>query len=132
VSGQNVEIVRRIYESWNSNDLGLELFDPSFELHQTGPSPDPVRVYRGHDGLLQSARELFSGLRDLSWDPEDFIGAPNNKVVVPFWFRAIGRSTGLPVEWPLIHVWALRDDLAIRCETYEDRAEALDAVGLRQ
>jgi hypothetical protein len=34
VSEQNVEIVRRIYEVWNSNDLGLELFDPSFELHQ--------------------------------------------------------------------------------------------------
>jgi hypothetical protein len=31
----------------------------------------------------------------------------------------------------LVHVWTLRDDLAIRCETYEDLAEALEAVGLR-
>jgi pimeloyl-ACP methyl ester carboxylesterase len=29
VPAENVEIVRRIYEAWNSGDLGLELFDPS-------------------------------------------------------------------------------------------------------
>jgi ketosteroid isomerase-like protein len=132
VSAQNVDFVRRIYEAWNSDDPGLELFDPSFELHQGAALLDSARVFRGHDGLLQAGKELFGGLRDLSWKPDDFIAAPDDRVVVPFRFRAIGRSTGIPVEAPLVHVWALRDGLAIRCETYEDLAEALEAVGLRQ
>jgi ketosteroid isomerase-like protein len=89
-------------------------------------------VFRGHDGLLQAVKELFSGLRDLSWTPDDFIAAPDDRVVVPFRFRAMGRSTGIPLEIPLVHVWTLRDELAIRCETYEDLAEALEAVGLRE
>jgi len=32
----------------------------------------------------------------------------------------------------LVHVWTLRDCLAIRCETYEDLAKALEAVGLSE
>ena len=131
MSRENVEIVRRIYEAWNSDDPGLELFDPSFELHQTATSPDSARLFRGHDGLLQSAQELFSGLRDLSWKPDDFVAAPDDRVVVPFRFCATGRSSGVQVDMSLVHVWTLRDDLAIRCETYEDLAEALEAVGLR-
>jgi ketosteroid isomerase-like protein len=58
--------------------------------------------------------------------------APDDRVVVPFRFRAIGRSSGVPVDLFLVHVWTLRDGLAIRCETYENSPEALEAVGLGQ
>jgi ketosteroid isomerase-like protein len=132
VSARNVEIVRRIYEAWNSGELGLELFDPSFELHQTATMLDSASVFRGHDGLLQAVQELFSGLRDLTWEPDDFFAAPDGRVVVPFRFHATGRTSGVSVDMFLVHVWTLHNDLAIRCETYEDSAEALQAVGMRQ
>ena len=131
MSRENVEVVRRIYEAWNRVDLGLEFFDPAFELHQTPTLVDTDRVFRGHDGLLQAVRELFSGLRDLSWHPDDFLVAPDNQVVVPFRFKATGRSQGVTVEMKLVHVWAVDDGLAIRCITYEALTEALEAAGLR-
>jgi hypothetical protein len=53
-------------------------------------------------------------------------------VVVPFRFLATGRSSGASVDMPLIHVWTLRDKLAIRCVTYEDLGEALEAARLRE
>jgi ketosteroid isomerase-like protein len=133
MSEENVDIVRRIYEAWNSTDPGFELFDPSFELHQGASLPGSAGVFRGHDGMLQAAQELFSGLRDLSWKPDDFVAAPDGRVVVPFRFRATGRSSGVQVEVSLIHVWTLRDDLITLCETYEGPeglAEALEAAGL--
>jgi ketosteroid isomerase-like protein len=132
VSQENVGIVRRIYHAWNAGDLGLECFDPSFELRQTGMLLDSATVFRGHDGLLQAVQELFSGLRDLRWEPDDFIAAPEERVVVPFRFLASGRSSGASVDMPLIHVWTLRDNLAIRCVTYEDLGEALEAAGLSE
>ena len=132
MSEENVEVVRRIYEAWNSGDLGLELFDPSFELHQTSTMLDSASVFRGHDGLLRAAQEIFSGMRDLKWKPDDFIAAPDDRVVVPFRLLATGRGSGVRVDMSLVHVWALRDDLAIRCETYEDSVEALEAAGLRE
>jgi ketosteroid isomerase-like protein len=130
MSEENVEVVRRIYETWNTGDPGLDLFDPSFELHQTATVFDSARVFRGHEGLLRSAQELLSGLRDLSWEPHDFIAAPDDRVVVPFRFLVTGRSTGLPFETPLVHVWTVRDELVIRCDTYDDLADALEAAGL--
>jgi ketosteroid isomerase-like protein len=132
MSQENVEVVRRVYEAWNSDDPGFELFDPSFELHQGAALLDSAMVFRGHDGLLQAAQELVIGLRDLHWKPDDFVAAPDDRVVVPFRFRATGRSSGVQVETPLVHVWTLRNGLAIRCDTYEDLAEALKAAGLRK
>jgi ketosteroid isomerase-like protein len=132
MSQENVEIVRHIYEAWNAGDLGLEHFARNIELHQTSRLPGTSIVFRGHDGLLKAVQELFGGLRDLSWKPDEFVAAPNDRVVVPFRFHAIGRNSGVTVDMSLIHVWTLRNELAIRCDTYEDSAKALEAAGLRE
>ena len=39
---------------------------------------------------------------------------------------------GIPIEMELAHVYTLRDGRVARCVEYFDRAEALDAVGLRE
>jgi ketosteroid isomerase-like protein len=97
-------------------------------VRQTATLLDSVSVFRGHDGLLQAVQELFSGLRDLSWEPKGFTAAPDGRVVVPFRFRATGRSSGVSVDMFLVHVWTLHNDLAIRCETYEEPSEAFESV----
>ena len=125
------QVVQRIYEAWNAVDLGLKYFDPEFELHQTATLLDSARVFRGHDGVLEASRELFSGLRDLSWEPEDLIAAADGRIVVPFRVRGVGRSSNAPVELYLVHVWTLHDGIAIRCDTYEHLQDALQAVRLR-
>jgi ketosteroid isomerase-like protein len=91
MSEENVEVVRRIYDAWNAGDLGSESFGPSFELRQTGMLLESATVFRGHDGLLQAVQELFSGLRDLRWAPDDFIAAPG---------RPGGRSLSVPRQRP--------------------------------
>jgi ketosteroid isomerase-like protein len=130
MSQENLELVRRIYEAWSAADLGLEHFDSDFELHQTVTLIDSARVFRGHDGLLRAASELNSDLRDLSWEPQDFVAAPDNRVVVPFRFRGSGRASGIRMDMQLVHVWAIRDGLAIRCDTYDSLDEAREAAGL--
>ena len=132
MSQENVALVRRIYEAWSAVDLGLEHFDPDFELHQSATVIDSARIFRGHDGLLQAANEFNSDLRDLSWEPEDFVAAPDNRIVVPFRVRGVGRVSGVPLEMRLVHVWTIRDGLAIRCDTYEALPEANEAAGLRE
>jgi hypothetical protein len=87
MSQENVEVVRRIYDAWNAGDLGLESFDPSFELRQTGVLLDSATVFRGHNGLLQAVQELFSGLR----------GSP---MISSLPGRAGGRSVSVPRHRP--------------------------------
>jgi hypothetical protein len=34
MSQENVEVIRTIYERWNRNDLGSDLFNPEVEIRQ--------------------------------------------------------------------------------------------------
>jgi uncharacterized protein len=128
---ENIAVVRRIYDAWTAIDLGLENFHPDFELHQTATMIDTARVFRGHEGLMRASTELYSDMHRLSWEPQDFVVAPSDRVVVPFRFRGEGRTSGIPTEMFLVHVWSLRDGMVVRCDTYEDLQEALEAAGAR-
>jgi hypothetical protein len=59
-------------------------------------------------------------------------GEPSTSVAIKRSTASTGRSSGIAVDMSLVHVWTLSGDLAIRCETFDDSAEALKAVGLRQ
>ena len=80
---------------------------------------------------MEASVELYSDLHRLSWEPEDFLVAPGERVVAPFRFRGQGRTSGIPTEMHLVHVWTLRDGRAVRCDTYEQLADALAAAGVR-
>jgi hypothetical protein len=47
------EVVRRIYERWNTNsgDLALDLFDPEVEVRQMARVFDTAGTFHGHEGL---------------------------------------------------------------------------------
>jgi ketosteroid isomerase-like protein len=131
MSRENLEVVRRIYKAWNKGDPGLRHIHPAIELQQTAGFLDTGGTFHGHDGVLESARELLGGLRELRWTPHDFIPAPDGQVVVPFSAHGVGRTSKVPVEMRVVHVWTIQDGLAIRMLTYEDLSQALEAVGLR-
>lgn len=43
-----------------------------------------------------------------------------------------GRSSGIGVVGRAAWVWELREGLAVRATVYQSKAEALEAVGLRE
>ncbi|MDX6699342.1 MAG: hypothetical protein QOE65_2739 [Solirubrobacteraceae bacterium] len=125
-----VEVVRRILAAWNEGDLGVELFDPGVEMRQYQQVFDTAGEFHGHAGLAESARELFRGFRDIQWKPREFIPAPGGRVVVPVSIHAIGRASGAPVHAEAVHLWTVRDGLAVRWTAYEELDEARAAAGL--
>jgi ketosteroid isomerase-like protein len=132
MSQENVDVVRRIYEAWNEGDPGLRDMHPAIELQQTARFMEAGGTFHGHDGVVESGRELLRGLRELRWVPHDFVSAPDGQVVVPFSAHAIGRISKVPGEMRVVAVWTIQDGLAIRMLTYEDLSQALEAVGLRE
>jgi ketosteroid isomerase-like protein len=44
--------------------------------------------------------------------------------------RGRSKATGMPVDMSLAQVWTMRDGKQTRMDTYSDRAEALEDVGL--
>jgi ketosteroid isomerase-like protein len=128
MSQANVELVRTIYERFRANDLdaGLALHQPDVEHHDRPEAPDP-QVYRGHDGVLEALRVSQATFQGLDLEPEEFVDA-GDEVVVVFRFRGTGRESGVPIDERLAHRWTIRDGHVIRMSVHASRDDALRAI----
>jgi ketosteroid isomerase-like protein len=129
---ENVEVARRGYEAFNRGDIdgALESMHPEIEW-QTYIVPGPGGgTYHGRDGVRQlwsDARGIFGEFRN---EPERFIEVPPDRVVAFVRICGVGRESGVPVEVRIAHVLTIKDGLAFRVQSFEDREEALQHVGL--
>jgi ketosteroid isomerase-like protein len=132
MSQENIEIVRRIYERWGRGDFraGVELYDPYVLLVLRPEFPD-AGAYCGPDEVRRYMREDF--LADLEGAViigEEFLDA-GDSVVVRVNQQATGPASGAPVAMRYYQIWTFRGRSVIRLESIRERAEALDAAGLR-
>jgi ketosteroid isomerase-like protein len=59
---------------------------------------------------------------------EDVLAAPDGRVISLIWHR----GKGLAMEMEMAQIASLRDGKITRLDNYDDRAEALEAAGLRE
>jgi ketosteroid isomerase-like protein len=132
MSRENVEVVRAVYEEWEKGNLaaGLDLYDPDVLL-MPGSQWTETGRYLGRDGIREFMRAYLEAWTDLSYAAEELIEA-DNSVVVAIYQRAVGKGSGATTEWRGFHVWTFRGRSVIRLEAFPTRAEALEAVGLRE
>jgi ketosteroid isomerase-like protein len=133
MSRENVEIVRRGFEAYNSGDIGriLALTHPDFEGQvppELSAEPD---TYRGHDGIRGYFQSFQDAMDEIHFHPERFWDV-GDSVVVAARLNAKGRQTAIPVEQRFVQVWTIRGGKAIRLQTYVSLSEALATVGLAQ
>jgi ketosteroid isomerase-like protein len=131
MSQPNVDRLRRAIEAFGrGGEADTDLLAPDFELHQASSIIDTAGVFRGHDALRDSLRELRESFETLGFEAERFVEAPGGEVVVLV--RATGRGRGSRVEIDnhIAWVWTFREGQAVRMVVYEEPAEALRAVGL--
>jgi uncharacterized protein len=131
MSRENVEVVRRAFEAYARGDVEtmLEALDQEVEWKQF---EEPVPVY-GRDGVRGALRRWDETWDHLQVEAEEFIDA-GEFVVLLIRFRGLGRASGVPVEQSSYHVFTVRDGKVARMFEYGpgERAEALEAVGLRE
>jgi ketosteroid isomerase-like protein len=130
MSEENVEILRRALEAWNAADLDaiLELYDPEIELDWSRSRGLEAGIYRGRQAVRGFWSSLFETFDRVAVFPHEFIESGEH-VVVPNRARFWGRD-GVVVEAENVLVWTLRHGRIIRHRLYQERAEALEAVGL--
>ncbi len=132
MSQENVEVVRRWIELFNQRDIGglVGLTEPGFEMKsllvafesdERGYAEFPHAYFE----QIDDAYEQFQSL------PEDFIDAGAAVLVVTD-VEWRGRRSGAHGRTPLVAAFWLRDGKVYREETFTDRAEALEAVGLSE
>jgi ketosteroid isomerase-like protein len=134
VSRENVEIVRRLYESWNRGDYSaaLDSIDPDIQVDVAGGT-DFDGTYRGHAGLWEMMGSFWGEFKDPHAWIEEAIPAGSH-VVVAVRPSGRGKRSGVEVEleMPLWQVWTLRDGKAVRWRIFRSKQEALEAAGLSE
>jgi uncharacterized protein len=134
MSQEDVDVVRRGFEGFNRGDIEavVDMCDPAIEWFP--PSQlSGVSNYHGHQGVREAAQDMLDVFGALQADPEELIDA-GDRVVVLFRWRGHGRGSGVSLDLVggQAAVFTMRESKAIRAQWYVDRADALEAAGLKQ
>ena len=132
VEERNVKFVLDGYARFNAgeNEAGLWFYSPDAEYHAAREDPDSA-IHRGIDAVRRQFQSWFDAYPDLTVEPLD-AKASGDQVFLWVRFSGHGAESGIPMEMELAHLITIRDGRAARTVEYMDRAEALEAAGLRE
>ena len=130
MSQENVELIQRgLAYFMTTGEPQWEMFDEDVEIYDHD-TPDQG-VYRGHAGVARWLEEWGTAWAAWSIEPEDYIDAADS-VVVFIRMKTKGRGSGVEIERHDAQVWRVRSGKVVRGDYYNDRQQALEAVGLAE
>jgi ketosteroid isomerase-like protein len=132
MSQENVERLLAAYDRFNAGDKepSLDYWHEDAEYIASSDDPDSD-THRGIEAIREQFARWVEAYPDLRVEP---LEVKSNGDMIFVWVRFIGHgaASGLPIEMELAHVSSVRDGKTIRLVEYNDRAEALTAVGLTE
>jgi ketosteroid isomerase-like protein len=134
MSQENVEIVRRAFESINQRDVDGALEDAAddFEVDWSN-SLSPVKgIYRGKDQVRQLWAGFVEAFAELHWDAEEIIDVDESRVIAVNHVRMRGRGSGVEVDATGAQLWTISGGKAQSLKLYQSKDEALEAAGLSE
>ena len=133
MSRENVEVVRRIYEAWNGpngRQEALAYLSDDFEWVNPDYAVEPGTRH-GHAGWSQAMDSLEAAFHQSEHEVGE-IRDLGDRVLCFTTFVAKTSADTVAFRQDEPHLWTLRDGKATRLQWFHDRAEALEAVGLRE
>ena len=128
MSQANVEVIKRGFEHFMATgEPYWEAFDEEVEVHDHDTMDQGD--YRGHAGLGRWLEDWSAAWSEFSMEPEEFLDV-GDEVVMFVCMKATGVSTGLTLERQDAMVFAVRGGKVVRLDYYNNRADALKALGL--
>ena len=133
MSQENVEIVRRMLDAWNRQDIEgiLALTDPEGEYVNAPTAVEPG-TRRGHDEVAAAMRKQWEILSGAVQEIDRFHDRGDEIITVGRVSRTMPGSDAR-ISNPLLMSWKFRDGKLIRLEQLgagPDFPDALEAAGL--
>ncbi len=124
--------MRSVYDGWSRGDFGasMDVLDP-LALFVVRPEFPDAGTYLGLDAMRAYTRGFLEPWTEITIEAEE-ITDTGDSVVVAVRQRGTGGESGALTELRYFQVWSFRGDRVIRLENFRERAEALEAVGLRE
>ncbi len=134
MSGENVELMRKLYKAFGEGDIETVLgrMDEGIEWNEAenflyadrNPYVGPQAVLDGVFARLGEDWEVFEVRPDEMLDAEDH-------VVALGYYTAKYRATGKEVRAQFAHVWGVREGKVTSFQQYTDTKKFSDAVARR-
>ena len=126
-----MEIVKAAYDAFNREDLDAVFKDvaPGFEV-DLSRARGPWRGVYGRDQIRRVVGDFRETWESAWLEPHEFIEA-GDLVVVPGTQHLKGRG-GIEVVASATLVWTIRNGAIERVTMYQERQDALEAVGLSE
>ena len=133
MSQENVEIVRRAYDAIAQGDIqgAVRFVSPDFEYVASGEIPGLSGRYQGPAGFTRFLEGFWGMFDEPRFEIHELI-ENDDRVLVSLTMRGRGRQSGAEAQWRVFQVWTLRSGRTTYGQAYMTRAEALEAVGLRE
>jgi ketosteroid isomerase-like protein len=131
MSEENVELVRRWIDACNDGRLedAVTLVARDFEMTEAQALPG-AHSLRGHEAL----RSYFAGWArqwsEWDWKIEEITDVPPDRVLLDARLALRGLRSTAWVERRWAYVFTIRDGLLAGQDGFDDRAKALEAMGL--
>jgi ketosteroid isomerase-like protein len=127
-----VEVVQKSWDAWLRGDVdgAVAHYAPDAVWDLTHFRDWPERPYIGPHGMRRFMNEWLEVWDAFEVGIDDLFPLQDGRVVVLAWQRGKGRYSGLAMEMRWAQLITLRDGEIIHVDNYEDREEALEAVGL--
>jgi ketosteroid isomerase-like protein len=132
MSEENVEIVREIYDAVARRDAPSAFAVYAEDIVWEVSARRAIvmdRAYHGHEGVRRFWRDALLAFGEVDLLVEELIDA-GDRVIALIQEREIGRSSGVPVEATHAAIWTLAEGKVVRMQVFDDREQALNAVGL--
>ena len=129
----SLETIRAGFAAFNRGDYEawLDLYDEDVEFLDLAETPD-TGAFRGHAGArawLVKLQEAWG--EGFQFEPGS-ITAGDDVVVVDTRAKGIGVGSGVPIEMTVHIVLRWRDQKIVWTRAFIDRADAVEAAGLRE
>jgi ketosteroid isomerase-like protein len=136
MSGENVEVVRRMVEAWNEAgwqgvaDRGLLHRDVEYHDDERWPE---ARSTVGASALVERFVEVMDVLgEDARVEVEELLDVGGDRVVMVFRFTGKARASGIHHDHRWGFVCRVKQGQITYVQAYLDPNEALEAAGLRE
>jgi len=127
VSQENVERLRKAYETFGQEGLAWDLMAEDIEFRQPDELGGGEGTYSGREGVARGVQQLLEVFDEMHAAPERFI--ENGDCVVVFVrLRGRAKQSGVPIDEPFAHLFKFRGEQIVLWEAYSDRDAALRAL----
>jgi ketosteroid isomerase-like protein len=134
MSQENVAIARRALAATSGGDPfgGRPLSDPSIEWDMSGVAEWAEKsVYRGEE-VWEFLRSWADSWQEWHFDVTDVRDASGDRVFSGIHEWGIGAESDVSVDQHRYLIFTLRSGRITRVQMFSDRAEALEAAGLKE